>query len=401
MTTSLLPASAGTFERVMSAAWAGRYGVRSADIANLRTLWDPWSCSVDELPLLAWAWSVDIWNEAWTEHRKRLVVAEARAYHSCKTTVAGFRMALGYVDAELVRAHLPRQGFISGAALDPVRHAAWLAALPEIRIHRVVSTTRLGHSGFFAGRRVARSARRVVLESRRAELIRGGISTDLAFTGAGIDADGRIRPVAEQIAVPGTTGGHHVVAGGRRLSRFVAPAGSGAGGILSLAFAGAVDMDGFAARATWASLTPIEVTPRWVAETVIDDRGCIAGRAGRFVRPNRADDRFFWSLRLADGSTEALTTMKNRVGRTRTRRARYTLGLLVHAPQVPRTRFVPRSRLAHPDPSPRVAEIRDAASQALAARDTLFVDINSVRPLRFSDLATVPANVRYGAFVRT
>lgn len=402
MTPSLLPASAGTFERVMSAAWAGRYGVRSADIAKLRTLWDPWTCSEDELPLLAWAWSVDIWDPSWNATRKRLVVAEARAYHTAKTTVAGFRMALGYVDAELVRAHLPRQGFIAGAALDPSRHAAWLASLPEVRITRRSSAARLGRAGFFSGRRFARSARRIVLESRSAVLLRDGVATDLIFTGVGLDDDGRIRPVAEQLVVPGATGGHHVVAGGRRLSRFVAPAGAGAGGVLSLAFAGAVDTVGFAVRATWASLSPIDVTPQWVAETQADDRGVFAGgRRHRFVRANAADDRFHWSLRLADGSTEVLSTMKNRVGRTRTRRARYTLGLLVHAPKPPRSRFVSRSRLSHPDPSPRVAEIRAAASQALAARDTLFVDINSVRPLRFSDLATLPANVRYGAFVRT
>lgn len=403
MSATLLPVDGvDFFDRAVSTVWAGRFGSTAVDAQVVRSLWDPWSCPATELSLLAWAWSVDIWSEAWTEHRKRFVVAESRAYHMAKTTVAGFRMALGYVDAELVRAHLPRHAFISGTALDLARHDAWLASLPEVRITRRSSTTRLGRAGFFVGRRVARSARRIVLESRSAVLLRGGIRTDLVFTGVGFDVDGRIRPVAEQLALPGSNEGRHIVAGGRRLSRFVAPAGSGAGGILSLAFAGASDARGFAVHATWASLSPIEVTPRWVAETEIDVRGVFSGgHRHRFVRANIAADRFHWSIRLADGSTEALSSMKNRVGRTRTRRARYTLGLLVHAPRVPRSRFVLRSRLSHPDPSHRVAEIREAASQALAARDTLFVDINSVRPLRFSDLATLPANIRYGAFVRT
>lgn len=403
MSATLLPVDGvDFFDRAVSTVWAGRFWSTAVDVQVVRTLWDPWSCPAPELPLLAWAWSVDIWSEAWTEHRKRFVVAESRAYHMAKTTVAGFRMALGYVDAELVRTHLPRHAFISGAALDPARHDAWLASLPEVRITRRSSTARLGRAGFFVGRRAARSARRIVLESRSAVLLRDGVRTDLVFTGVGFDVDGRIRPVAEQLVVPGSNEGRHIIASGRRLSRFVAPAGSGAGGILSLAFAGAGDTGGFAVRATWPSLTPIEVMPRWITETEIDDRGVFSGgHRHRFVRANIAADRFHWSIRLADGSTEALSTMKNRVGRTRTRRARYTLGLLVHVAAPPRSRFAPRSRLSHPDPSPRVAEIGAAASRALAARDTLFVDINSVRPIRYVDLATLPANVRYGAFVRT
>ena len=398
--TSLLPSSSGPFEQAISEAWGERYDAQRAEFAVLRTLWDPWTCPAAELPALAWAWSVDIWNPNWPEERKRLVIAEARTYHRRKTTVAGFRMALGYVDAELVRAHLPRHGFFAGRAPDPAQHAAWLAALPEIRIRRVTSTTRPGRAGFFSGRRVARSAERVVLESRTAELVRNGVATPLAFIGTGLDADGRVRPIAEQLVVPSTVKSTHIHVG-RGARRIVAPRGSGAGSVITLAVGGGVDADGFEVRATWPSLTPIDVIPRLVAEPHTDGRGFIVGGFRRFVRANTADSHFWWSIRLADGSTERMSTMSNRVGRSRTRRASYTLGLLVHAPATPRSRFSHRSRLAHAGPADRVAEIMAAADQARAARDTLFIDINSVRPMRFADLATLPAITRYGQYVRT
>jgi hypothetical protein len=171
--------------------------------------------------------------------------------------------------------------------------------------------------------------------------------------------------------------------------------------VITLAFGGGIDAAGFAIRAAWASLTPIDVIPRLVFETHDGGRGIIAGGLRRFVRSNTADDHIWWSISLADGSTVALSTMRNRVGRSRTRREAYTVGLLVHAPAPPRQRFAPRSRLSHPDPSPRVAEIMAAADQARAARDRLFVDINSVRPLRFADLATLPADATHGLYVRT
>ncbi|HCI6872017.1 TPA: phage tail protein I, partial [Klebsiella variicola subsp. variicola] len=33
----------------------------------LRDLWDPWKCPVKFLPYLAWAFSVDRWEETWSE----------------------------------------------------------------------------------------------------------------------------------------------------------------------------------------------------------------------------------------------------------------------------------------------------------------------------------------------
>lgn len=66
----------------------------------LRTLWNPKTCPVALLPYLAWAWSVDRWDQAWPEETKRAVVAASQFVHRRKGTIAAIRRVvepLGYL----------------------------------------------------------------------------------------------------------------------------------------------------------------------------------------------------------------------------------------------------------------------------------------------------------------
>ncbi|HBR3071050.1 TPA: phage tail protein I [Klebsiella pneumoniae] len=65
----------------------------------LRDLWNPWKCPVKFLPYLAWAFSVDSWEETWSETEKRQAVSDAFWIHQRKGTVAAVRRVietLGY-----------------------------------------------------------------------------------------------------------------------------------------------------------------------------------------------------------------------------------------------------------------------------------------------------------------
>lgn len=65
----------------------------------LRDLWDPWKCPVKFLPYLAWAFSVDSWDEGWSEQEKRSVIDESFWLHQRKGTVSAIRRVvekLGY-----------------------------------------------------------------------------------------------------------------------------------------------------------------------------------------------------------------------------------------------------------------------------------------------------------------
>lgn len=66
----------------------------------LRTLWNPQTCPLELLPYLAWAWSVDRWDQSWPAETKRAVVAASQFIHRRKGTISAIRRVvepLGYL----------------------------------------------------------------------------------------------------------------------------------------------------------------------------------------------------------------------------------------------------------------------------------------------------------------
>ncbi|EOY6407030.1 phage tail protein I [Klebsiella pneumoniae] len=95
MTSSLLPPGSSALERRLAQACSGISDLN----VPLRDLWNPWKCPVKFLPYLAWAFSVDRWEETWSETEKRRAVSDAFWIHQRKGTVAAVRRVietLGY-----------------------------------------------------------------------------------------------------------------------------------------------------------------------------------------------------------------------------------------------------------------------------------------------------------------
>ena len=91
---TLLPSNATPLERALEAAIRPR-----ADEDVIRRVWDPWACEAHLLPWLAWQLSVDYWEDAWTEHQKRAVIAASIEVHRRKGTPGAMRRiveSLGY-----------------------------------------------------------------------------------------------------------------------------------------------------------------------------------------------------------------------------------------------------------------------------------------------------------------
>lgn len=94
--TRLLPVGSSPLE--VAAARA------CADIENtpvpLRRLWNPDNCPANLLPWLAWAFSVDRWDESWPEETKREVIRSTWFIHAHKGTIGAVRRVvepLGYL----------------------------------------------------------------------------------------------------------------------------------------------------------------------------------------------------------------------------------------------------------------------------------------------------------------
>ncbi|HBW7996086.1 TPA: phage tail protein I [Klebsiella pneumoniae] len=95
MTSSLLPPGSSALERRLAEACSGISDLN----VPLRDLWNPWKCPAKFLPYLAWAFSVDRWEENWTETAKRQAVSDAFWIHQRKGTVAAVKRViegLGY-----------------------------------------------------------------------------------------------------------------------------------------------------------------------------------------------------------------------------------------------------------------------------------------------------------------
>lgn len=60
----------------------------------LRDLWNPWKCPVKFLPYLAWAFSVDRWEETWSEVEKRKEISDAFWIHQRKGTISAIRFVI-------------------------------------------------------------------------------------------------------------------------------------------------------------------------------------------------------------------------------------------------------------------------------------------------------------------
>lgn len=100
---SLLPPNATKLERALEAGAA-----RISEVtAPIDTLVNPATIDAGVLPWLAYGFSVDFWDAAWSEEVKRRAVAESIAQHRIKGTRASVEHVLKRVDglARVIEAH--------------------------------------------------------------------------------------------------------------------------------------------------------------------------------------------------------------------------------------------------------------------------------------------------------
>lgn len=82
---SLLPHNSTRLERAVEAA------ADETPTIPLRALYHPDNCPPSLLYQLAWAWSVDRWDEAWSDDVKRSVIRSAFHVHARKGTIGALR----------------------------------------------------------------------------------------------------------------------------------------------------------------------------------------------------------------------------------------------------------------------------------------------------------------------
>ena len=84
---AMLSPSSSDLERAAAEVCAAA----TAQQVPLRDLWSPQRCPVAFLPYLAWAFSVDRWDPAWSAATKRAVISAAWGVHKRKGTIGAIR----------------------------------------------------------------------------------------------------------------------------------------------------------------------------------------------------------------------------------------------------------------------------------------------------------------------
>lgn len=98
MSEVLLPPNATAQELALEAATA-RLGTVQP---RVRDVWDADTCPVDLLPWLAWAYSVDEWDAAWSPEQQREAIRRSVSVHRYKGTIGAVREALAALGFEAV-----------------------------------------------------------------------------------------------------------------------------------------------------------------------------------------------------------------------------------------------------------------------------------------------------------
>ncbi|MDE1465801.1 phage tail protein I [Spartinivicinus poritis] len=94
---SLLPSNASPLEQGLADSTG-----RISDIpAYPNYVWNPESCPANCLPWLAWALSVDEWDEAWEEQTKRNVIKASIEVHRHKGTLGAVKKALAATGVDI------------------------------------------------------------------------------------------------------------------------------------------------------------------------------------------------------------------------------------------------------------------------------------------------------------
>jgi phage tail P2-like protein len=88
---ALVPSNHRHIERALAEVLSP---IAATDPAVISSIWDAWRCPASMLPHLAYALSVDIWDDRWPEVEKRQAIAESPDYHALKGTRLAVERAL-------------------------------------------------------------------------------------------------------------------------------------------------------------------------------------------------------------------------------------------------------------------------------------------------------------------
>lgn len=128
---TLLPPNKSPFELAQSMTSAAR---RALPAYLIKALWNPQTCPLDLLPYLAWSLGLEVWDDSWSELKKRSVVANIWKLKRNKTRLKGIRGYLQLFGCDVIKAVRPKDKSWLIRSQTPEQRTAMMAQMPRIRI---------------------------------------------------------------------------------------------------------------------------------------------------------------------------------------------------------------------------------------------------------------------------
>jgi len=403
---SILPNNSTAFEKSLEQA----ANFSNLSISELANLVNPWKIDARYLPWLAYRFCVEIWQDDWSEEKKRVVIARALELQRIKGTERGLREYVKLVDAKVKQIIVPPQRFWISKGLNAAEIDAWHETMPQIRIYYV--NRRMSAKGFsflnhsflgasFTCPKIGRS-----LYGRHAVLWDHGIQTPLEMVELR-QTNRRGQTVqSEQISTKGMVGKNAAIVGKSFL---------GASFFNSIAKKPQIitwnkdivyitPQAKFSTNSLEPSLRPLDVRARRKSTSWYDKFSACAGRFlnATFLVPNKAGERLYDCLCLHDPTRASAKRRAssfltvNRLG-MKPYRAEALIDLQIKSH--PRTSFIGTGILGYHVLVPDDAKKRNAVARAVvlskAVRDEVLVSFQTRRFLKFADQISLDGGIKF------
>ncbi len=139
----------------------------------IRDQWDPYRISSINLPYLAWAMGVNLWENTWSEEFKRYWVANQWTMKYERGSAKGLNDFVNTVNAspgmhaQIVNLVVPPACFYPGNALTDAERQAYVARFPQLRLYPYAPRPQLPYLGYLGGFSLDKNGQKIFVKNGR------------------------------------------------------------------------------------------------------------------------------------------------------------------------------------------------------------------------------------------
>jgi phage tail P2-like protein len=205
---AVIESGASVLEKVIADVEAEE--LLSIDAELIEANWDPYRVQTRNLPFLAFALGVQLWDDEWDEATKRSWLSIQWEFKSLRGTETALRIALGLWGYTLEQVLTPPQGFYASAEFTPEERNAWIQQMPQLRMKTQQDVGYGPVDEWFAGDSFLGEAfvgldDGPILYGRRGFIRRNGVDTPLQSVILSKTVRNMVLQTAEQVYVPGVS----------------------------------------------------------------------------------------------------------------------------------------------------------------------------------------------------